>query len=1271
MADKIYKKLIRQKTGRYRLDFDDVSRVEITDQTSEDFSGSKTCFHFKKWDEFGVKLTPKESTAACLSEEKTLENIDRLKVNDGGKDYHLQCYCLDEKEGRELGGLEIETVWESKPVSNKVVFDLDFDEGVQFLYQPPLYEDFDVINDKRVDQSKTTATYAYNTAGRVIHHRPEDKVGSFAIYGPKKDNKYKTGKIGHIDRPKAVDAKGCEVWCTLSVDLELKTLVVTVPQSYVDSNKTKYPVIVDPTFGYTTIGSTTASAEDTIIGVNESPGESGVVTALWAYHGPTNSLGDRNRKMALYAISGSALQSPQSEEKDNITSSAAWNEFSVTGSLNITNQNYAITMWAADDLDLYRDTGGSPGDSKYANETYSGTWPSTVTFNDSSSSYSTYAVYNTDIAVTGIGTEDIVCPDDTGIPVEGNIFESSQGTNGKVEFGNESTYGACTVIEEQTVTAWTDTEITITAVAGDLSAGPNWVYVTNDSEERSAGYPFTLKCEWGLLSVETSDTTVDWARAMGGEPPDKDDMILKSASVYIGDSHSTQLRVAVYQGGSLSDGPDAEDGATLLKDFGQISGSATGTWIELTHEGADIPIDKDDPLWVAVKGTGSDTSVRYKGTPAPSPMDFQEDEGRYVSSAISSTETVAWPSTWPSDSGSFSDYWYSFKLSYEIAPSVVELAGAFTEEDDLSGVLSFSVPITGAFEETDQVEGALGATVELAGAFTESDQVEGTLDAAVELAGAFTESDQVGGSIEIAAGLEGSFEESDQVEGTLDAAVELAGAFEESDQVEGTLFKIKGLEGAFTESDQVEGILDATVELAGAFEESDQVEGILDATVELAGAFEESDQVEGTLGAAVELAGSFEESDQVEGTLDAAVELAGSFEESDQVEGSLEISGFVNLIGSFEESDQVEGVLDAAVELAGAFEESDQVEGTLGAAVELEGAFEESDDLEGTLLKISGLSGAFEESDQVEGTLGATVELAGAFEESDQVEGSIEIAAGMEGAFEESDQVEGILEAAVELAGTFEETDQVEGTLSISGLEDLIGAFEESDDLEGSLSATVELSGAFEESDQVEGILDAAVELAGAFEESDQVEGSIEIAAGLEGSFEESDQVEGTLGATVALEGAFTETDDIIGSMSAVVELAGGFTESDDLSAALTASIEMAAAFTESDQVEGTLGATVELVGGFTESDQVEGTLRVSGFIDLVGGFTESDQAEGVLGLIETLQGAFTELDNLKGVLSIPGQITTSNVLGRILTTEGPKGSVLTVSGPKGLAVRR
>ncbi|MCP4568603.1 MAG: hypothetical protein GY841_13585 [FCB group bacterium] len=1644
MTDKIYKKLVRKEAGRYRLDLDDDSRVEIIDRTSGDYIGCKTEFHFKKWNEFGVRLTSRNPTAASLEEEKTLENIDRLKVNDSGKDYHLQCYCLDEKKGRELGGLEIETVWESKPKSNKIEFDLAFDDGVRLIYQLPLDEEaFDSPEDKRrIDKTKSTATHAYDKDGNTVLYLPENKIGSVAIYGPKKNNTYRTGKIGHIDRPKAIDAKGCEVWCDLSLDLEQKTLTVTVPQTFVDNKETKYPVIVDPTFGYTTLGGTTYAADSTIIGrADVGPGEVGTVTSIHVGISSDWSSGEK-WKCALYTdASPCVLQSPQSEELSTGHGSNAFVQFDVSGGISVTDQNYLVGAWNDSAVQILRDSGGSSGDSKYYDVTY-GTWPASFTSESSSNLYSTYATYNTDpleIAVTSIGVADSVCPGDTGVPVEGNTFESSQGTNGKVEFGNASTYGASTTIVEQTVTAWTDTEITITAVQGGLTSSQNWVYVTNDSEERSDGYPFTLKCEWGYLFDGGTNTDVNsWARAMGGDPPDKDDMILRSVSILIGDNHGGQVRVAVYQGGSLATGPD---NATLLKDFGQTTGSADDTWFELLHEGDDITVNKTDPLWVCVKGTGNNFSVRYKGTPAPTEMDFQSAEGRFASGGeVDEDEDVAWPSTWPTDSGTFADFWYTWKLAYEIKAAFIPLEGDFTEEDDLSGsltigvplegdftedddldgTLSKAVPLSGAFEETDDLSGSLDATVELAGAFEETDDLDGTLnkerfltgsfeetddlsgslDAAVELAGAFEETDDLDGTLEATVELAGAFEESSNLSAGLEAAVELAGAFEETDDLDGTLDATVELAGAFTESsnlsagleaavelagafeetDDLDGTLDATVELAGAFEETDDLEGTitrdralagafeetddldgtLDATVELAGAFEETDDLDGTLSKETAIAGTFEEADDLDGTLSAAVELAGAFEESDDLSGIAfltrglvgtltetdDLDGYLEaargLSGSFEETDDLDGSLSAVVELAGAFEESDQLsgflalqvawglpfveaatqkvnwtramgglspnidgmhihsvsiyvgaqhetqpriavytggdlatgpigatllkdfgqltgsatnawitltteeidipkdtplwvvikcdqnkthikytgsapsvmdyqsargrwnstaldgsplvaypgtwptdaggsfgnqwisshitygievdvplegafaessdfDGSLSATVELAGVFEETDDLDGSLSATVELAGAFEETDDLEGTLLNARELVGAFEELDQLIGSLEATVELAGAFEETDDLDGTLDATVELAGAFEETDDLDGTLSIAGFEDLAGAFTESSDFDGSLSATVELAGAFEETDDLDGTLDAAVELAGAFEETDdleglacltkglvgafeesdrvegsldaeaemsgafeeldqvvgtleaivelagafeesddlsgalraanelvgafeeldQVAGSIEIAAGLVGGFAESSDLSGTLDAVVSLSGGLTETDNIAGSMDAVVELAGELTESDDLSAALETSVEMAAAFTESDDLSAGLEAAVELAGGFTETDDLSGDLTAPQIISLAGGFEETDQLVGDLKLIEILQGAFTELDNLTGSLEIPGQITTSNVLGRILTTEGPKGSVLTVSGPKGLAIRR
>ncbi|MCP4605877.1 MAG: hypothetical protein GY847_36080, partial [Proteobacteria bacterium] len=840
-------------------------------------------------------------------------------------------------------------------------------------------------------------------------------------------------------------------------------------------------------------------------------------------------------------------------------------------------------------------------------------------------------------------------------------FESSQGTNGKVEFGNASTYGACTTKVTQTVTAWTDTEITITAVAGGLTSSQAWVYVTNDSEDRSDGYPFDLRCDWGLLSVETSDTTVNWARAMGGEPPDKDDMILRSASVYIGDSHSTQIRVAVYQGGSLSDGPDAEDGATLLKDFGQISGSATGTWIELTHEGADIPIDKEDPLWVAVKGTGSDTSVRYKGTPAPSPMDFQEDEGRYVSSVISSTETVAWPSTWPSDSGTFGDFWYSFKLSYEIAPSLVEIEGAFTEEDELEGTLSVLESIAGAFEESDQLSGTLSFSVLMEGAFEESDQVEG--------------------SIEVAAGLEGAFEESDQVEGTLQAGIEILDIEDERVWMGETGLVIDGWQFLASQgTGKVEFTNNAAYGSSTVIEAQDidtwgDTQIIIDTI--------QGDLTEGFVYVYVT-------NDDDKRSDSYQVRLTGQWGVPSYATGDWELDGYLgDVAAAVGNPPSVDDMSLKSVSLYIGDEHSSQIRvglyqggstsspvgatlvkdfgQTTGSATETwitlthvgapivlsktallwitikengsDTTFAYSYDVPvpsdyvGTSDTIWYAGGDLDDDEGTTFDSTWPTNNEGYFEElylrayiTYEIGGSVEL----EGAFEESDDLEGSLSATVELAGAFEESDDLEGILGATV--ELTGAFEESDDLEGTLGATVELAGAFEESDQVEGTLGATVELAGAFEESDQVEGILGATVELAGAFEESDDLEGTLGATVELAGSFEESDDLEGSLSATVELAGAFEESDQVEGSIEIAAGLEGAFEESDQVEGTLGATVELAGAFEESDQVEGALGAT--VELAGAFEESDQVEGTLGATVELAGAFEESDQVEGALT-------------------------------------
>jgi len=82
--------------------------------------------------------------------------------------------------------------------------------------------------------------------------------GSYAVY--KKDTAVGegTGKLCHIHRPEIIDARGRRSWGELSVvGNELR---VTIPDMWL--GEAKYPVVVDPTIGTTTVGSQTYNEEE-------------------------------------------------------------------------------------------------------------------------------------------------------------------------------------------------------------------------------------------------------------------------------------------------------------------------------------------------------------------------------------------------------------------------------------------------------------------------------------------------------------------------------------------------------------------------------------------------------------------------------------------------------------------------------------------------------------------------------------------------------------------------------------------------------------------------------------------------------------------------------------------------------------------------------------------------------------------------------------------------------------------------------------------------
>jgi hypothetical protein len=75
--------------------------------------------------------------------------------------------------------------------------------------------------------------------------------GSYAVYKKETLLGEGTGKLCHIHRPEIIDSRGRQCWGDLSVvGNELR---ITIPETWL--SEAKYPVIVDPTIGTTTIGS--------------------------------------------------------------------------------------------------------------------------------------------------------------------------------------------------------------------------------------------------------------------------------------------------------------------------------------------------------------------------------------------------------------------------------------------------------------------------------------------------------------------------------------------------------------------------------------------------------------------------------------------------------------------------------------------------------------------------------------------------------------------------------------------------------------------------------------------------------------------------------------------------------------------------------------------------------------------------------------------------------------------------------------------------------
>ena len=255
--------------------------------------------------------------------------------------------------------MKIDIILNERPETNRFCYTIDGWEEYDFFYQPPLTQE-------------EIAEGAY---------RPEEIVGSYAVYHKTLKNhklgetNYETGKVAHIPYP--------YVWSVNdettkhraeAFSIDKGQMCVTVAEKDLDAME--YPIRVDPTFGYTSVGASAvniAQRQSSTIyytrrcGTAYTLSESGTLDSITAY---LNTIGeplniDTYVSISVKDGSGSGshtlVAGVETADKSYTATTPQWYEFAFDSEL-LSADDYILGL-----LGNGRDIGA---DSKYLNFYY-------------------------------------------------------------------------------------------------------------------------------------------------------------------------------------------------------------------------------------------------------------------------------------------------------------------------------------------------------------------------------------------------------------------------------------------------------------------------------------------------------------------------------------------------------------------------------------------------------------------------------------------------------------------------------------------------------------------------------------------------------------------------------------------------------------------------------------------------------------------------------------------------------------------------------------
>lgn len=309
-----------------------------------------------------------------IGEEAVTTEAEKVKWRKGREE--VRFYDKPQNDRHESGEFEFDIVLDEYTGKHEWVFSIRT-RGLKFYRQEPL-----------TDEEK------FDKDGNEIAFQPDWITGGYVVYHDNKKNhrlggkNYATGKVCNIPLPVAIDDDGNETFGTVDIDEENGEMRVGVSDEWL--KKAEYPVTVDPTFGYTTIGSSTqaASSQEDAYGMKASSISGtldSIKAALKNSSGSGSPFGNTSYALSDTTTYGSVFNSTQD---DSLTATFQWftktaGSETITGDPNTVSAAPAYNPIGSRDAIAY-DTGtGTSG----------GKWSASGWSDDNTRKYSVYATY--------------------------------------------------------------------------------------------------------------------------------------------------------------------------------------------------------------------------------------------------------------------------------------------------------------------------------------------------------------------------------------------------------------------------------------------------------------------------------------------------------------------------------------------------------------------------------------------------------------------------------------------------------------------------------------------------------------------------------------------------------------------------------------------------------------------------------------------------------------------------------------------------------------